>query len=100
MPYGWPPEGPKSGWRRTQGPPIASSHASFLGWTGRPETSACQTLLAGNTGQLGAAGGGRTAAGAVPVGGSESITRVASRARTVRILRGIGTSGGTDSAGV
>jgi hypothetical protein len=58
MPYGKAPDGPKSGWRSREGPPMFPIQVALLGWTGRLETSMFQTLLAGKTGQpptLGAA---------------------------------------------
>src|ERR1035437_2245743 len=52
MPYGTPPEGPKSGCSSREAPPMLPSQAALLGCTGRLEMSVFQTLLAGKAGQL------------------------------------------------
>ena len=63
MPYGKPPEGPKSGWRFVDDALIDDSHALLRAFTGSFEMSACHTLFDGKTLQAGAPGGGIAAAG-------------------------------------
>src|SRR5437870_3863621 len=58
IPYGKPPDGPKSGWRSVLDALVERSQAALCLFTGRCETSACQTLFAGKTWHLGAPGGG------------------------------------------
>src|ERR1700730_6034023 len=87
MPYGKPPDGPKSGCRRTDGPPMLPSQVALLGWTGRLETSGFQTLLAGKTGQPPMLGAAATVAGgqAASVTIAEIPRALTSRARSVRV---------------
>src|SRR5919198_2770848 len=58
-----PPEGPKSGCRNEVPACIEASHAALRLFTGSLDTSACQTLFLGKTGQLGAPGGGTAGEG-------------------------------------
>src|SRR5437763_15720020 len=53
MPYGNPPDGPKSGCRSVLPADMDRSHAAECRFTGSLEMSACQTLFAGNTRQFG-----------------------------------------------
>src|SRR5438445_5989599 len=59
MPYGiaWP-DGPKSGCRNELPASIEASHCLLRRFTGRWETSACQTSFFGKTWHFGAPGGG------------------------------------------
>ena len=83
MPYGNPPDGPKSGCRSVLPADMDRSHAAECRFTGSLEMSACQTLFAGNTRQFGAPGGtAPTGAGA-----SQGERPAAQTANTVRTLR-------------
>jgi hypothetical protein len=63
IPYGNPPEGPKSGCRFVVGALIDESHALLRAFTGSLEMSACHTLFDGKIEHAGAPGGGMAAAG-------------------------------------
>ncbi len=69
MPYGalGSPDDPKSGCKRVPPALALASHAALRVCTGRPLMSACHTLSAGSTGQLGAAGSALAHAGAMAV---------------------------------
>src|SRR5215472_17352690 len=56
MPYGYPPDGPKSGCRNVRAESILRSQAALCGSTGSLEMSVFQMLSAGNMGQFGASG--------------------------------------------
>src|SRR5207249_2504461 len=89
IPYGKPPEGPKSGWRFVLDALIDRSQAALWLFTGRRETSACQTLFAGKTRHFGAPGGGT--APAPPAGASTAATDASTEmAATLRIVSSIG----------
>src|SRR5207247_6097525 len=86
IPYGNPPEGPKSGWRSVLPAFMVFSHWALCLSTGRCEMSACQTLFAGKTRQFGAPGGtAPEEAGASQA--ARPTPHATSTAPTLRILR-------------
>src|SRR5829696_636763 len=87
MPIGPPsqvPE-PKSAWRPAPGP-IAARYAPERGCTGSRDTSACQTLSAGNSGHPEAASDGAASDGA-PVAGTPTA-RVSAATTTRKRMAG------------